>query len=103
MSMRARGNSLAAGWLSGHLLFNWIWVDELPVLLHADNYPAFGDGFVEGLIELADLGITVVGVFALGIVVVDKQGQALAAAGHGVLEHLQVAIGIAEGSDGAAA
>jgi hypothetical protein len=45
----------------------------------------------------------IVGVFARGIVVVDVEAEAQAAAGAGVLQHLQVTIGVAEGRDGAAA
>src|SRR5690606_25200353 len=42
----------------------------------------------------------VVGVFADGVGVVDDQAEAGAVAGGGPLEHLEVAVGVAEGEDG---
>ena len=59
---------------------------------------------VERLVEPADIGIAVVGVFALGVGVVDDEAQGRGAVLHrGPLEHLQVAIRVAEGDDRAAA
>ena len=78
--------------------------DGFPVGFHVDDGPAFGGGFVEGFVEFADAGGTVVGVFAFGVGVVDEEGEARAeggVAGGGVLEHLEVAVGVAEGHDGA--
>ncbi|MNL87459.1 hypothetical protein D3C87_2166210 [compost metagenome] len=45
---------------------------RLPIALHADDRPAPGGGFVEGLVQLADLRLPVVGVLADGVVVVDQ-------------------------------
>ena len=59
--------------------------------------------FVEALVELADVRLAVVGPFALGVGVVDEEAEARAAAGGGPLQHLQVAVGVAEGGDRPAA
>jgi hypothetical protein len=59
--------------------------------------------FVECLVELADLRIAVVGVFTLGVGVMHKACKAGARAGHRPLQHLQVAVGVAESEDRAAA
>ena len=58
---------------------------------------------VERLVELADVRLAVVGPLALGVGVVDEEAEARAAAGGGPLQHLQVAVGVAEGGDRAAA
>src|SRR6266550_8381845 len=44
-----------------------------PVLLHVDDRPAPPGGFVEGFVESSDLGLAVVGEFAVGVGVVDDQ------------------------------
>src|SRR5882724_1468891 len=76
--------------------------NRLPVVLHADHGPAFRLRLVPGLVELADLRLPVVGILARGVVVMHDQHEALAGAGRGELQHLQVAVGIAEGGDGTA-
>ena len=65
----------------------------LPVLFHVDNNPSW---LLEGLVQLADVALTVVGILALRIGVMHQQPQSAAFAGHGVLDHLHVAVGIAE-------
>lgn len=77
--------------------------DLLPVVFHADDGPAFGGGFIESLVELADGRFTVVGVFALGVGVVDDEHEVGAGACCGPLQHLLVAVGVAKCSDRAAA
>src|SRR5580692_3478685 len=71
----------------------------LPILLHIDDGPALCLRFIPCLVELADFGLPVVGVFALRIGVVHEPGKARPASRHGPLQHLQIAIGIAEGKD----
>src|SRR4051812_47605502 len=39
----------------------------LPVVLHVDDGPALGGGFVEGFVQLADVRFAVVGGLALGV------------------------------------
>src|SRR5215470_18010615 len=73
--------------------------DRAPVAFHVDHSPATGSGFVERSVELAHVRLPVVGPFALGIGVVHEPGEARAAAIHGPLQHLQVAVGVAEGED----
>src|SRR5260221_2715716 len=75
----------------------------LPVVLHADHGPAAGIGFVEPLVEAADARFAVVGPFAAGVVVVNVEAETRALAGGGPLQHLQVAVRIAERRDGPAA
>ena len=62
----------------------------------------FARGFIQRLVELAEGGGPVVGVFAVGVGVVDEAGKAGAISGHGPFQHLLVAVGIAEGEDRAA-
>src|SRR6478735_4496834 len=69
----------------------------LPVGLHADDDPVLGFRFVPCLVELADVRVAVVGELALGVVVMHDQRQVAPFAGSGDLQHLQVAVGIAEG------
>jgi hypothetical protein len=57
----------------------------------------------ESLIELPNGRLPVVGPLALGVGVVHDAHEARAAAGRGPLEHLLIAIGVAEGEDRAAA
>jgi hypothetical protein len=73
------------------------------IVLHVHDNPALRPGFVESFVETANVRITVVGPFALGIGVMDVETEARARASSGPLEHLQVAVRIAEGGDGAAA
>ncbi len=74
--------------------------DFLPVVFHADDGPAFGGGFVQGLVEFADWGVAVVGVLAHGVGMVDEEHETRAGAGGGPLEHLLIAVGVSEGGDG---
>src|SRR5215813_3126006 len=71
--------------------------DLLPVGFHADDDPVFRLRLVPGLVELADARLAVVGELALSVVVVDEEREAAAFAGRGHLQHLQVAVGVAEG------
>ena len=57
-------------------------------------------GLVESLVELADVRVAVVGPFALGIRVMHEAHEASAGSRGRPLEHLLVAIGVAEGEDG---
>ena len=76
--------------------------DRLPVVLHADHRPAVLLGLVDQRLgERADLGVRqavrgAVGVLALGVVVEHQHHQPRAVAGAGPLEHLAVAVGVAE-------
>src|SRR4029450_2005459 len=78
------------------------WKDHGPVVLHAHDRPAFGRGFIEGFVEFADVGFAVVGPLAVSVGVVDDEAEARTAARGRPLQHLQVAVGVAEGGDGAA-
>jgi hypothetical protein len=72
-------------------------------LFHVDNRPASLCRFVEGLVELADMRLPIIGVFSLGIGVMDDPHEAGAAAVGGVSQHLQVTVRIAESEDWLAA
>jgi len=65
-----------------------------PVLLHIDNDPAFGISPVEGLVQRADVALAIVSLLAIRIRVVNEEPQSSTFAGHGVLNHLHVGIGI---------
>src|SRR5215831_7950096 len=71
----------------------------LPVRFHADDNPVLRLGFVPGFVELADVRLAVVGELALRVVVMHEEHQAPAFAGGGELQHLQVAVGVAESGD----
>src|SRR5690606_30443774 len=77
--------------------------DRLPVVLHGDDDPAFRPGGIQRLVEPADVAVAVVGELALGVVVVHDQPQASAIGARGPLQHLQIAVGVAEGRDRPAA
>src|SRR6185295_5157615 len=70
--------------------------DSLPVGFHADDDPVVRLGLVPGLVELADVRGAVVGELTLGVVVVHDEREALAGAVGGDLQHLQIAVGVAE-------
>src|SRR5258708_30098071 len=74
--------------------------NRLPILLHVDDRPALRGRLVQRLVELADLRLPVVGVFALGIGVVHEPHEARAIAGRGPLQHLQIAVGVSECKNG---
>src|SRR5688572_1849435 len=78
-------------------------IDGLPVLLHIDDRPFFLLRLVEGLVEFADMRRAVIRPLASRVRVVDNEPEARALAGCGPLQHLPVAIGIAERGDRAAA
>src|SRR5262245_57905452 len=74
------------------------WKHSVPVILHADHMPALLVGLRhQGIGEGADPGLRPVGVLTRGVVVVDEHHQTGAAAGLGPLEHLAVAVRVAEG------
>src|SRR5688572_29272007 len=77
--------------------------DDVPIALHVHDRPTSCGGFVEALIQFTDVRLAVVGPFPFGVGVVNVETETRAAAGGGPLEHLEVAIGIAEGGDGTAA
>jgi hypothetical protein len=79
------------------------WKHLFPVVFHVHNGPASGGCFVETLVETADVRLAVVGPLAIGVGVVHVETEAGATAGGGPLQHLEVAIGIAEGRDRPAA
>ena len=70
---------------------------SLPVVLHVDDGPALLRGLVERLVELADVRSAIVGIFALGVGVVDDEAEPRRPCSPGrPLQHLQVAVGVAE-------
>jgi hypothetical protein len=74
----------------------------LPVDFHVDNRPFAFAGRYEGRVEASDGRLLVVGELALGVGVVNDSAKAQAAAHRCPLQHLEIAVGIAEGEDGAA-
>ena len=77
--------------------------DRGPVALHVDDGPAPCSRLVEGLVELSDVRVSVVVPLPLGIGMADQHAQPRSTAGRGPLQHLQVAIGVAESGQGSAA
>ncbi len=72
------------------------WEDHLPIFLHAHDCPALGDGFVPSDVELLQFVCAVVRELARGIVVMHEEREARAGAGRRPLEHLEIAVGVAE-------
>src|SRR5262245_80204 len=70
--------------------------DFLPVGFHADDGPGLGLCLVPGLVQLGDVRGSVVGVLARRIVVMHEQREAPPGARGGELQHLEVAVGVAE-------
>src|SRR5262252_7050029 len=77
--------------------------DSLPIGFHADDNPVPRLRLVPGAVELADVRLAVVGELALGVVVVHEEHESPSRPARGELQHLQVAVGVAEGGDRAAA
>ena len=71
--------------------------------LHVDNRPAVDRRGVERLVEVPEMRIAVVGIFALGIGVMHKKAKARRRPPRRPLQHLEIAVGIAEGGDRTAA
>lgn len=72
-------------------------VNDPPVALHIDNRPIFGFGLEERFVQSVDVGVLIVVPFVPSIGVVDQQCESPAFSVGGSLEHLQIAVGIAEG------
>ena len=73
---------------------------SFPIGFHSHRRPAYGIGFVEAPVETADRRHAVVVPFAVGVGVVDVEAEARAVAGGGPLEHLPVAVEVAERGGG---
>ena len=67
-----------------------------PVVAHADDGPVPGDCFVPADAELLQFVVAIVGKLARGVVVVHEQCEACAWTGRGPLQHLKVAVRVAE-------
>ena len=78
-------------------------VDGFPIVLHADDRPTMLRRGVEAAGELADMTFAVVGELTRGVVVMNEQPETRTLTAGGPLEHLEVAVGIAESGDRAAA
>ena len=78
-------------------------VHRLPVVLHAHDGPALARPPRPSPCRTAELVGPVVGKLARRVVVMDEQREPRTAAGHGPLQHLQVAVRVAERGDGPAA
>ncbi|KAG0735899.1 hypothetical protein G6F24_018557 [Rhizopus arrhizus] len=72
-------------------------VYPFPLRLHVNNRPSAALGFIQRAVQSSDAGIPVIGPLALRVGVVDDARKALASAGGRPLQHLQVAVGVAEG------
>ena len=79
------------------------WKNGFPIVLRADNGPAFGDGFVPGFVEFTDVTFAVVSPFTIGIGVMHNTHETEAVSRSRPFQHLLIAVGVAEGEDGSAA
>src|ERR1700676_2415901 len=73
--------------------------DHLPILFHVDHGPLINGSGRQSDVETAEMRLPVVGIFAFGIGVVNDGAEAYAAADRRPLQHLEIAVGIAERSD----
>ncbi|BCQ61850.1 hypothetical protein PBOI14_36000 [Pseudomonas sp. Boi14] len=71
-------------------------VDPPPFGGHVHQRPAVLLCLIQGLVQAPDLGLAVVGPLARCVGVVHQGHEPLATAGGGPLQHLQVAVGVAE-------
>ena len=71
--------------------------------LHVDHGPSVGRRRVQRLVEPPEMRFAVVGIFPLRIGVMDDQAEPRAAGHRRPLQHLEIAVGIAERGDRAAA
>src|SRR5262245_11280637 len=94
---RARIGVSPLGWCRPRLLER---VDLLPVGFHVDDRPAPRLRLVERLVESADVRLAVVGPFAGRVGVMDDAHEPRALAGRRPLEHLLVAVRVAEREHG---
>src|SRR5262245_26095509 len=70
--------------------------DLFPLGLHVHDRPSPRSGFVERLVESADRRLPVVRELPLGVSVVDETQESRAGSGGGPLQHLAIAVRIAE-------
>ena len=73
--------------------------DAFPIPLHVDDRPSIRGCCIQGRIQPTKGRVAVIGVFAFPIGVMDDQPETAAACQSGPLEHLKIAIGIAECGD----
>src|SRR3954452_13590422 len=78
-------------------------INGLPIQLHVDDEPAASLRLIQGLVRPSDVRLTIVGVFAQRIGVMHDAHQTRTTAGRRPLQHLKVAVRVAEGEDRAAA
>lgn len=74
-----------------------------PVVLHINDCPSFCQRFIKCFIKVANRRFAIVGPSAVSVRVVNKQCEPLALPGSSPLQHLQVAIRVAESGNWATA
>src|SRR5277367_571686 len=79
------------------------WEDGFPVIPHIHYRPSMLSGLVESLVELTDRRFAIISPFTLCVSVMDVKTESRTCSGKSPLQHLQVAVGVPECSDGAAA
>src|SRR5207245_233841 len=86
----------------GDLLLEW--ENTFPVVLHVHHSPFVHGCGVQSDVEMTKMRLSVVSILAFGVGVMDDQPKPRAAgAERGPLQHLKIAVGIAEGGDRTAA
>jgi hypothetical protein len=71
----------------------------VPVILHRNDNPAIGICLVQRLVQRADVAFAVIRILALRVGVVYKQPHSQPVTGFRILDHLHVAVGVAEGEE----
>src|SRR4051812_44621188 len=83
-------------WRQSWLPLTAHWEYAVPINFHVHHRPAFGPGFIKALVEPANGGLPVVGPLTLSISMMDVKAIARTGRLARPLQHLQVAVGVAE-------
>jgi hypothetical protein len=95
LNCRRFGTAVGAALLEGE--------DAVPVVLHVGHNPFIHCRGIEGFVEATEGCVSVVGVFAFRVGVMDNQAKAGTASHRRPLQHFQITVGIAERGDRPAA
>jgi hypothetical protein len=73
--------------------------DAIPIVLHVHDGPSVHSRGVQSLIELAKIGVSVIGVFAPGVSVMDDETESHCTGSSCPLKHLEVPIRVTKRGD----
>lgn len=85
------------------VLFELKGVNNLSFFLHIYYSPSTIERFVQRLVQMTDFRLSIIGPLPLCVSMVDDEHKSCTFSGRSPRKHLQIALGIAERCDGAAA